>query len=132
MSVRPQNKYLKPFKPGQSGNPSGKPKQLLTKDKVSSIFQKFSCKNRIELQAVIDDQKSTMIEIMVASVMVKAAKEGDYARVQFLLDRAVGKVPNENINENLNANIDKDQLIDRVPVETVIEMVKSLPDSTDK
>jgi hypothetical protein len=95
MSIRPQNRHLKPFKKGQSGNPRGKPKQLLTKADVETLFQKFAKKTKFELQEVIDDPKATMIEIMVASVMVRTVKDGDASRLQFLLDRAVGKVKDE-------------------------------------
>lgn len=92
MSERPQNKHLKPFKPGQSGNPSGKPKNLLTKDKVKAIVGKFANMTREELQSVVADPKSTMIEITVASIMVKAAKDGDYTRLDFILNRSIGRV----------------------------------------
>lgn len=46
---------------------------------------------RDDLRSVVENQKSTMGEIMVASVMAKAAKDGDYARLSFLLDRAIGR-----------------------------------------
>lgn len=83
---------LKPYKPGQSGNPSGKPAGLLTKDQVSSVMGKFSHSTREQLQAVITNPKSTMLEIMVASVMARAAKDGDPNRMEFLLQRTIGKV----------------------------------------
>ncbi len=82
-----------PWKKGQSGNPSGKPKQLLTRDKVYAIIGKFAYLTREQLQSLVQDAKTPMIEIMVASIMVKAAKDGDYARMSFLLDRTIGKPP---------------------------------------
>ena len=100
MSERPQNKHLKPYVKGQSGNPGGKPKGTLTKADVEKLFQKFAGKTKDELQLMVQDPKSTMLEIMVASVMVKAAKDGDAARLQFLLDRAVGKVKEQMEVEN--------------------------------
>ena len=33
-----------------------------------------------------------MIEITVASIFAKAAKDGDYSRLEFLLSRTIGKV----------------------------------------
>ncbi len=89
---RPNTKNLKPFPKGTSGNPSGKPKNLLTKDKVDSIIARFSFMNRQELQGVVQNEKTPMIEIMIASVMVKAAKDGDYSRLEAILNRSVGKV----------------------------------------
>ena len=92
MNERPQNKHLKPFKPGQSGNPSGKPRGLLTRSQVEALISKFSSLTRDQMQVVIQNPKSTMIEIMVASIMAKASKDGDYSRLQFLLERSIGKV----------------------------------------
>lgn len=86
----PQN--LKPFKKGISGNPSGRPKDLLTKDKVDQIIARFSFMNRQDLQEVVQNPKTPMIEIMIASVMVQAAKTGDYSRLEAILSRSVGKV----------------------------------------
>lgn len=88
----PRHKNLKPFKPGQSGNPSGKPKQLLTQDKVSSVMGKFADMTRDELQKVIQNPRSTMLEITVASILAQAAKSGDATRLSFLLDRSIGRV----------------------------------------
>lgn len=93
--MRPQNKNLKPYTKGQSGNPSGKPKQLLTKDKVKGILGKFADMTRDELQNIVQDPKSTMLEIMVASIMVKAAKDGDFSRLNFILDRSIGRAAAE-------------------------------------
>ena len=122
MSERPQNKHLKPFKPGQSGNPSGKPKQLLTKDKVSSILGKFATMTREQLQAVVTDSKSTMIEIMIASVMVKAAKDGDYARLDFLLTRSVGKVKEE-IEQTIKNVTDED--LENLPQDALLKLISN-------
>lgn len=83
------------WKPGQSGNKSGKPKQLLTRDKVSSVVGKFACMTRDELQDVIKNPKSSMLEITVAAIMARAAKDGDFNRLNFILDRSIGKVTSE-------------------------------------
>lgn len=98
----PQN--LKPMKKGEpSRNPSGKPKQLLTKDKVAAIVGKFCHMTRSQLQDIITAPGSSMIEIMIASIMVQAAKNGDYTRLNFLFDRStVGKVKEE-IEHTINS-----------------------------
>lgn len=121
MTMRPQNKYLKPFPKGVSGNPSGRPKGYLTKAQVEAMFQKFSVKNREELQAVVEDKKSSMLEIMIASVMIKAAKDGDYQRVQFLLDRAIGKV--KDVVEQTNIDGGVKDLVDSVSTDDLLKLV---------
>jgi hypothetical protein len=120
MSERPQNKHLKHFPKGVSGNPNGKPKQLLTKDKVSSILGKFATMTRDQLQDVATDPKSSMIEIMIASIMVKAAKEGDYARLDFLLTRSIGKVKDE---LELQARTIADDQLDLIPKDKIVELL---------
>jgi hypothetical protein len=120
MSERPQNKHLKHFPKGVSGNPNGKPKQLLTKDKVSAILGRFATMTRDQLQDVATDPKSSMIEIMIASIMVKAAKEGDYARLDFLLTRSIGKVKDE---LELQARTIADDQLDLIPKSKIVELL---------
>lgn len=80
------------FKPGQSGNPGGKPKALLTPTMVEEITQRMLTKSRAQLQDVISDAKSTMLEINIASILIKGAKTGDQTKLESQLQRAVGKV----------------------------------------
>lgn len=79
------------FQKGQSGNKSGKPKGLITPDRVRAVVAKLSGMNREQLLEVVKDPKSQMFEVMFASVMAKAAKDGDYGRLNFLLDRTIGR-----------------------------------------
>lgn len=120
--MRPQNKHLRPFKPGQSGNPGGKPKQLLTKENVSSLVGKLSNMTREELQAIVADPKARMIEIMIASIMARSAKEGDPQRLEFLLMRSIGRVREEltvtpGVPDDLLDEIPRDKLISLLTIE---------------
>ncbi len=92
VTERPQNKNLKPFVKGQSGNIAGKPRHLLTTAKISSIVGKFCEMTREQLQKIVQNPKSTMLEITVAGILARAAKDGDYSRLEFLFARSVGKV----------------------------------------
>lgn len=85
----------KSWKPGQSGNESGRPKGLLTSDQIKAILRDLLKLNRQELQDVISDPKTNMIKLTIASVIAKAAKDGDYSRLEFLLNRGIGKVKDE-------------------------------------
>lgn len=80
------------WKPGVSPNPGGRPKSLLTKDKVKGILGKFADMTLQDLENLVKDPQSKMLEIMVASIMVKAAKDGDFSRLNFILDRSIGRV----------------------------------------
>ena len=110
------------FKPGQSGNPGGMPKQLLTQDKVSSVLGKFCMMTREELAKIVENPKSPMLDVMVASVMARAAKDGDYSRLEFLLARSVGKV--RDISEVHQHTYDGE--LDQEPRENVLELLRSL------
>ena len=117
----------KPFKPGNTlgkGRPPIPPDllyvQKLTPDHVQRVFAKFSHMNREELQAVLTSPDASMLEIMVGSVIAKAAKEGDQARFNFLLDRMVGKV--KDVVEHSSKDLDDD--LDKIPREAIVRLLK--------
>ena len=93
--------HLKPWKPGQSGNPSGMPRipnhlrgiASLTHHEVVKTVSKYARMTRAELQLAVSDPTTPMLEVAIASVFAQAAKNGDYTRLSFLLDRAIGKAP---------------------------------------
>lgn len=120
MSERPQNKHLKHWPKGVSGNPLGKPKQLLTKDKVKSVLGKFCDMSIAELQAVANNPNAKMLEVMVANIMIKAAETGDYSRLDFILNRSIGKVPNDQ-------NESQPESTSSMTIEEKIQWLKSTP-----
>lgn len=86
------------FKPGVSGNPKGHPstkkgeRKVLTRPRVEEEISKLADMPKDELMEVASNPKTPMLTIMIASVMVHAAKEGDSQRLNFLLDRSIGRV----------------------------------------
>jgi len=88
------------YKPGQSGNITGRPKlpehlrgiASLTQDEVTKLVSKYARMTREELQAAVASTTTPMVEIAIAAIFAQAAKHGDFARLAFLLDRAIGKV----------------------------------------
>jgi len=50
---------------------------------------------RVQLQKAIQDAKTPMIDIWVASIIAQGAKSGDYSRLSALLDRVIGRVVSE-------------------------------------
>lgn len=96
-------KNLKPWKKGQSGNPSGVtalPRDVLEAKKTNRVslertLNEFLMLNRLELQKRLQNQSATMLELAVGTIVAKAAKDGDQIRLNFILDRLIGKVKDQ-------------------------------------
>jgi hypothetical protein len=98
------------FKPGQSGNPNGRPVlapevvalRRLTQQDVAEIGQLIIMGDLQSLQDVMDraqkketppDQRPTVLQVMIASGAIQAIKKGDVTMLNALLDRFVGRIP---------------------------------------
>lgn len=88
-----------PFKPGQSGNPAGRPPgppelkaiKQMTKGEFSLLIHKL-----IDLKPEdLKDFKGTVLEMAMASAMQKAIKSGDFSHIQSFIERLFGKVKEE-------------------------------------
>lgn len=90
---------LTPWKPGQSGNPSGRPKlpeelrsiRALTQEELQRIISKYGRMPLPELDAIIAAKAGPTLELVVARILQEAFKRGDGQRLEFLLNRALGK-----------------------------------------
>jgi Family of unknown function (DUF5681) len=71
---------LKPFKPGQSGNPAGRPKKLLTEAYHAILSKKFPG----------DPKKRTFAELIAESMAKEAIKGKPQAAIE-IADRTEGK-----------------------------------------
>lgn len=90
----------KRFKPGQSGNPGGRPKlpedikeaRKLNQVELERIINKYLAMDREAVKTAISAPGTPMMELMVASIVAQAAQKGDHQRLDFVLNRLVGKV----------------------------------------
>lgn len=67
----------------------------LTKDRVAGLISKFSNFSKLDIEEKLEDPNTKALEAMVLKVMQMAWTTGDYSRMEFLLNRAVGKVKDE-------------------------------------
>lgn len=88
------------FKKGQSGNPSGRPKlpedvvegRKLNKIEVARIFNRLINMPATELKDVLTNPDTKAMELIVGKIIAEGIKHGDAARLNFILDRMIGKV----------------------------------------
>lgn len=93
--------HLTPWKPGQSGNPGGNPKlpdalraiKSLSVKEVNKLISKYARLSMVQLKAAQEDKKVSVIELCIAAIFARCMEYGDYTRLNFLLERAIGKVP---------------------------------------
>jgi hypothetical protein len=63
-----------------------------TADQIASLIGNLATLPRVELEKLLADPKTSALEVFVLSIISKGIKEGDQARLEFLLQRTVGKV----------------------------------------
>ena len=130
---RGETKHLKrfQFKPGQSGNPDGGKKhdpikkvlKNLTIETYREVIEAVLTGNLENLKEMIENPKTSVLQVGIAKAIVRAVKEGDYEIIERIAERIVGKIPDElnlhSTNKNFNANA-------KVPVARVKEALAKL------
>jgi hypothetical protein len=86
---------LTPFKPGESGNPKGRPPGKSFKTILNELLDLKASDNDLsddEIKNIFSDSKEpiTNREILMAKLLLKAKKDADSKSMQRLLDRVEG------------------------------------------
>lgn len=114
------------YKPGESGNPKGRPKnpipdalKKMTKQSYRRIIR-IAVKGNVDaLGEIIENEKSSVLEVAVAKCLVVAIQKGDYGTIEQIVQRIVGKIPDElNVNSK---NITLTGKLDESKVKAVVE-----------
>lgn len=92
--------HLIPWKKGQSGNPSGKtrlPPELrairaLTQEEACRLISKYARMGAAEVEAILEARTAPMLDLAIAKIFDESVKKGDWQRLSFLLDRAIGRI----------------------------------------
>lgn len=93
----------RPFPPGVSGNPGGRPKlpddikeaRAMNQVEVARTLDRFLNLTREQLRARLADSSASALDHLIGSIIVKGIHHGDQRRLDFLLDRIIGKVPTQ-------------------------------------
>lgn len=88
------------FKPGESGNRSGRPKltpelraiKQLTTDELKRTISKWFRTTYEELEKIDKDPKETGLNRLLVSSILRAIKEGDPYKAEALFQRCLGKI----------------------------------------
>ena len=116
MSKRPLPKAAAKykFKPGVSGNPNGRPPltkeqkalRSLTLQSYREVIEMALTGNLEELKEFAQDPDTPVIQVGVATAILKAIKNGDASVLEQFAARIIGKIPDViNINSNTNMNV---------------------------
>ena len=87
------------IKEGQVLNPLGRPKvpedikdaRKMNKLEFERLLNKYLSMTAKEINEVLLHPETPSLDIIVCQVIIKAAARGDYLRLNFLLDRLIGK-----------------------------------------
>ena len=90
----------KNWQPGQSGNSKGRPAlpaelhaiKKLTPAYIKAVIAKLAQMTPQEMMSYVEGGSGNNMEYMVASIIMKATTDGDHNKLNFLLDRTIGKV----------------------------------------
>ncbi len=100
------------FKKGQSGNPKGripndaiKALRKITIETYREVIEMVLTGKLADLKALAEHPDTPAIQIGVATSFLKAIKNGDYAVIERLAERIIGKIPDElNVIQNTTVN----------------------------
>lgn len=130
---RGETKHLKKFqfKPGEpSPNPYGRPKEILpnalknlTKQSLRRIIKCLVKGNTEHLKEIAEDPTSSVLEVAICNCIAVALKKGDYGTIEHILQRVLGKIPDE---INLNAKSFNVHANAKVKEKTIREMMKKI------
>jgi hypothetical protein len=90
----------KDFKPGETGNPNGRPPvpadlreaRSLNKVELERILNKYVFLPLAEIKAELERPGTPALEVIIGKVIAEAIRHGDERRLAFLLERLVGPV----------------------------------------
>jgi len=100
------------FKPGNRANPGGRPKlpkelakiRKYISEEVAHIISKYLRMKKVDLiELMKDTDHLPMLDATICSILVRAYKQGDPSKLEFLLTRVIGKVKDvEIIPQSIN------------------------------
>jgi len=100
------------WKPGQSGNPRGRPRKIFSRFKnagyklseVNDTIQYLVQLSEAEIKDILKRQDITVLEKTVCKAILKSLKNGSLYSIETLLSRVYGK-PKETVDATLSGKV---------------------------
>jgi len=95
------------IKKGQVLNPNGRPRlsseekamRKLTATHFNKVANKYVLSTVAQLEAKFRDVKTPALDLILIKILIEAADKGDIGKINFFLERLIGKVPDKIIDE---------------------------------
>lgn len=125
------------WKKGVSGNPRGKKplppdlhglKSMFNQDLVEKTFIKYMMMSVDEMAKVGEDRTLPALDHVIMMIIRKAGLDGDQQRLDFLLNRTIGKVVDKTENTDYRVNLNAQ--LDTIPKEKLIGLLKDSEEPT--
>ncbi len=95
-----EKRYPHRWKPGESGNPVGRTKlpeelrgiKALTGEEACRLISKYARMDYAEVKALLEAKAIPVLELAICKIFLEAIEKGDFMRLDFLFNRAIGKV----------------------------------------
>jgi Glu-tRNA(Gln) amidotransferase subunit E-like FAD-binding protein len=117
------------WKKGESGNPNGRPKKLVSQlmlnrkfsmSQINDIIQQLVGCEESELTKIVEAENATIIEKTVAQALLKSLQRGTLDSIETLLNRIYGKpqesmditTKGDKVDNKIQIEIIKKQIID--------------------
>jgi len=97
----------------------------MSKENVRRLVLKYLQMTPAEMGEKLHDPNTTMLEHMMMAVIQKAMKEGDEKRINFLLDRSIGKVATVDDTPELEAR--KREILEAIPSHKIVKLLREHP-----
>jgi len=124
-------KNLKPYVKGEPGYVGPRvriPHELrdirgLNQLEVNRLISKYARMILVSLQEALTNPNTPVLELAIAKIFEQGIKHGDYTRLNFLLDRAIGKV--QTIIEEDEEEKDSREELARLSMHDLLTLVKT-------
>ena len=86
----------------------------LNKAQASLILNKYFWQSEAELKKVMNDPKVSIGEKGIVAILMKAKKDGDQHKMEWLFQRLIGKVPDESKHGLMDGHTQLLDLLDKM------------------